>query len=381
MLRRGGPRQAAPIGKVRAARIAGMTMLLTRRHSATPAPLRAARVVEGLAGEIDDAADAAAPSHRFLRQAWFAAALQAYGGQARTVVVENARGVAAALPLTGFGPGLAKLAAIPGCYWPMRSAPIAMHADDDDLDRLLGGMARAARGVRIGPVMDDDPLVARLIPRARNAGWTVIERASGESWRLPVPADGAWPGPPTAKKNRWFETRLGEHGPLTVSRIGAGGWTPGVLDRLARIEAASWVGTDTDRADAKFVAPGHAAFWREATADPVLATMFHAAILTLGDRVAAFTFGVDCGARRHIIANGFDPAFATHSPGRVLAWRDLAQARAAGIAGVDWGAGDSGYKRQFGAERGPAIRNWLLVKPGIGAAAARLLGGVGRKLT
>ncbi|RHW18293.1 GNAT family N-acetyltransferase [Sphingomonas gilva] len=355
-----------------------MTMLLTRRHFATPAPLRAARVVEGLAGEIDEAAEAAAPDRRFLRQAWFAAALAAYGGEARTVVVENGRGVAAALPLTGFGPKLAGLAALPGCYWPMRSAPIAMHADDGDLDRLLGGIARAARGVRIGPVMDDDPLVARLIPRARAASWTVIERMSGDSWRLPVPVDGDWPRPSTAKRNRWFEARLSEHGPLAIDMVD--GWAQDSFDRLARIEAASWVGTDTDRADAKFVAPDHAAFWRAATADPVLATMLHAAMLTLGGRDAAFTFGIDCGARRHIIANGFDPAFAAHSPGRVLAWRDLAQARGAGIAEVDWGAGDSGYKRQFGAERGPAIRNWLLVRPGVGAGVAKLLSGIGRKL-
>jgi CelD/BcsL family acetyltransferase involved in cellulose biosynthesis len=139
------------------------------------------------------------------------------------------------------------------------------------------------------------------------------------------------------------------------------------------------VGTDTNHDDAKFVAPGHAAFWRAATADPVLATMLHAAILTLGDRDAAFTFGLDCGARRHIIANGFDPAFAAHSPGRVLAWRDLAQARAGGIAQIDWGAGDSGYKRQFGAERGPAIRNWLLVRPGAAAMAARWLDRIWRR--
>jgi CelD/BcsL family acetyltransferase involved in cellulose biosynthesis len=356
-----------------------MTMLLTRRHFATPAPLRAARLVEGLAGEIDDAADAAPPTHRFLRQAWFAAALLAYGGAARTMVVENARGVAAAMPLVGFGPRLGGMVAVPGCYWPMRSAPIAAHADDDDLDRLLGGLARTVRGVRIGPVMDDDPIVMRLIPRARSAGWAVIERTSGDSWRLPVPTDGAWPQPSTAKRNRWFGARLSEHGSLAVDMIGGAGWTPGVLDRLARIEAASWVGTDTDHADAKFVAPGHAAFWRAAVADPVLATMVRAAILVLGDRDAAFTFGVDCGARRHIIANGFDPAFAAHSPGRVLAWRDLAQARAGGIAGIDWGAGDGGYKRQFGAERGPAIRNWLLVRPGVAALMARGLSRVWRK--
>jgi CelD/BcsL family acetyltransferase involved in cellulose biosynthesis len=355
-----------------------MTMLLTRRDFATPAPLRAARIVEGLAGEIDDAADAAPPTHRFLRQTWFAAALDAYGGEARTVLVENSRGVAAAMPLVPFGPRLAGLAAVPGCYWPMRSAPIAADSDNDDLDRLLDGLARAARGVRIGPMLDDDPLVTRLIPRARAAGWAVIGRASGDSWRLPVPvpADGAWPEAATAKKNRWFEKKLGEHGAVQVDFIDGPGWTADIFDRLKRIEAASWVGTETSHTDAKFVAPGHAAFWRGAVTDPALAAMVHAAILVLGDRDAAFTFAVDCGTRRHIIANGFDPVFAAHSPGRVLAWRDLARARERGIAEIDWGVGDSGYKRQFGAERGPAMRDWLLVRPGMSAMVARLMVGL-----
>ena len=50
-----------------------------------------------------------------------------------------------------------------------------------------------------------------------------------------------------------------------------------------------------------------------------------------------------------------------------------------GISRVDWGAGDSGYKRVIGAEQGPAIRDWLLVRPGLAAGVARLLKGVWRR--
>ena len=46
---------------------------------------------------------------------------------------------------------------------------------------------------------------------------------------------------------------------------------------------------------------------------------------------------------------------------------------------VDWGAGDSGYKSVIGAERGPAIRDWLLVRPGLPALFGRALAGWWRR--
>ena len=46
---------------------------------------------------------------------------------------------------------------------------------------------------------------------------------------------------------------------------------------------------------------------------------------------------------------------------------------------VDWGAGDSGYKRVIGAQQGPAIRDWLLLRPGVPALAGRMLRGVWRR--
>ncbi|MDF7777434.1 GNAT family N-acetyltransferase, partial [Sphingomonas sp. AOB5] len=50
-------------------------------------PALAVECVDGLAGGIDAVAEGAAPTHRFLRYGWFAAALAAYGGAARTLSV------------------------------------------------------------------------------------------------------------------------------------------------------------------------------------------------------------------------------------------------------------------------------------------------------
>src|SRR3569623_541810 len=64
-----------------------------------------------------------------------------------------------------------------------------------------------------------------------------------------------------------------------------------------------------------------------------------------------------------------------------LDWRFLsgAELAAGGMTRVEWGAGDSGYKRVIGAEPGPAIRDWLLLRPGVPALAGLMLRGVWRR--
>jgi CelD/BcsL family acetyltransferase involved in cellulose biosynthesis len=54
----------------------------------------------------------------------------------------------------------------------------------------------------------------------------------------------------------------------------------------------------------------------------------------------------------------------------LLYYRNLVEALDRGIARVDWGAGDSGYKRVIGADEGPRIRDWLLLRPGVTAMFA-----------
>ena len=64
-----------------------------------------ALIGDGLAGAIDAVAERAKASHRFLRYRWFEAALTAYGGAARTIVVERGGMPVLALPMITVGPG------------------------------------------------------------------------------------------------------------------------------------------------------------------------------------------------------------------------------------------------------------------------------------
>ena len=349
-----------------------------RPVASRPAGPPTAIVEGGLSAAIDAVAQRAAPAHAFLRRQWFAAALHAYGGQARTITVSQGGDPMLALPIVPIGPRRLAAAAIPGCYWPFRSAPVACDADADAFAVLLRTLGQAVRALRIGPVYDGDPLIEGLRVAAAAAGWTAIDRFVADSYLLDIDAvraEGAWPRASTAKKNRFHEKHLATHGALDWSFIDGAGWDEAAFDALAGIEARSWIAQRTDGSDAKFTRTGHGAFWRMAARDPHIAAMFHAALLRVDGVPAAFSFDIDAGALKYAVANSYDPRFAKHSPGKLLYYRNLLHGIDRGIRRVDWGAGDSGYKRVIGAEKGPAIRDWLFLRPGIPALAGRLLRG------
>lgn len=81
------------------------------------------------------------------------------------------------------------------------------------------------------------------------------------------------------------------------------------------------------------------AFWRDAAADSVLAAMLSAIVVTGDDGAAAFALYLYTGAARHIVATGGDAALLEHRPSA-------------------------------------AMRDWLLVRPGIPALFGRLLRGL-----
>nr|WP_294331245.1 GNAT family N-acetyltransferase [uncultured Sphingomonas sp.] len=332
--------------------------------------------VPDLAPALDTVAERSAETHRFLRYGWYAAALAAYGGTARTLVVGEAGLSVAALPLVDKGPRWLGLAEIPGCYWPFRSFPVAEGASPAAAEALLAALARQVRALRIGPISDDDPALAWLKVQALAQGWTVLDRFVAHCYLLDIgvpAAEGGWPRGSTLRKNRYFEKHLAREGKLD--------WTWGSLrfDDLADIERRSWIASRTDGRDAKFTVDGHGAFFGAAARDPVVAGMMSAAVLRIDGRPMAFSFDLVTGARSYAIANSYDPELARHSPGRVLQYRNLARAREQGVRLVDWGAGDSGYKRTMGAVQGPALRDWIFVRPGLAGLAARWLRGAWRR--
>ena len=83
--------------------------------------------------------------------------------------------------------------------------------------RCSDGVARVARGLRIGPVYDGDPAASALIAAARTRGWAVLDRFVAASWLLDMAAqqrEAVWPRLSTLRKNRFHEKHLASHGAL-----------------------------------------------------------------------------------------------------------------------------------------------------------------------
>lgn len=341
-----------------------------------------ARTDAGLPPAIDRVAERAVETHRFLRRQWFSAAIDSYGGAPRTIVIERDGAALLALPVVPAGPTALKLVQVPGAYWPFRSFPVREAAGPGIFALALSELATHANGLRIGPVYDDDATAMPLIAAARDAGWAVLPRYIATSFVLDIVAAraaGPWPRTSTLKKNRFHEKHLGGYGRLDWDFHSGGDWTPKLFDALADVERASWIDSDTDGRDAKFTVTGHGAFWRAVATDPVLADMMWAAVLRVDHRPVAFSFDINAGARKYAIANSYATWAGKHSPGKLLYYRNLIRAAEDGIETVDWGAGDGGYKGTIGAEEGPAIRDWLLLRPGLPAALGTLLSGVWRR--
>lgn len=321
-------------------------------------------LVDGVDAAVDDVAGRADTRYAFLTRSWFA-------GAARTLIARRADGMPAiALPLAPIRFGLQ---AVPGSYWPFRSFPVAADLATEEMHGLLTGpVARKAlgRAWRLGPVAADDPALLALRAAAPATGWTIWQRRIATSFVLDIDearAEGPWPRNSTLRKNRFHEKHLAGHGALEWRFVRGAEWTPEIFDALAAIEAKSW---HASSADSKFLNAHNRAFWERLAADPAMAERMNAAILFVAGAPAAFSFDLDSGATRYAIANSYDPAFAKHSPGKLLYYRNLVDAIERGIRRVDWGAGDAGYKTTLGAHPAAEIVDCLIVRRFPGSALA-----------
>ena len=341
-------------------------------------PIEWAQAVEvrresGLTEAVDAAAAAADARHAFLRRAWFAAAADA---DAATLVAARGDGrVAGALPVVRAGPRLLRLRAVPGCYWPFRSFPLALDATDAEVEALLAApAARQALGRvwRLGPVPADDPTLARLLRAARAAGFWVLRRSAGTEFGLDVAAirqTEEWPRPSTLRNMHKHRKRLSRLGEVGFRYVSGSGWSSEVFEALERIERNSWVGR-SEGADAKFLEPRLRRGWETMVRDPALADMLSVGILSIAGEPVAFSFGLNCGRTRYCVATSYDARFAKHSPGYLTGYLTYIEAVERGIEHLSLGAGDGGEKSSMGAVAEAELVDCLFVR---GAALARLL--------
>lgn len=322
----------------------------------------------GFPEAIDRLAEQVGRDQAFLRAAWYRAGADDEG---QTLIARRRDGTAlAAIPLTRMGPQLVGAKGVPGSYWPYRSPLIGDAVASEDLAALLADPLATdtlAPMWRIGPIPADTASTRLLREAAARAGWTVLERDLGTTWRFDLAAaarenGGSWPRKSSRKRLNGYLRRLAETGTVRWLTVSGPDWTPEVLDQLGRIEADSWVGRKTDGSGAKFLSPHQRARWQTVLADPVLAEALSATILFLADRPVAFSFDLRSGTTQFAIAGSYAADMADFRVGKIVTYHQLEAALAAGVEQVDLGSGDSGYKREMGAMSGPALVDLLIVR-------------------
>jgi hypothetical protein len=330
----------------------------------------------GLPADLDRLAETSDPDRSFLRRAW-------YRGDARqglcTLLARRRDGTPLiAIPTRPIGPMMLRARSVSCGYWPFRSFPMASDTTDAEIAAFLGcAIVQKSMGpaLRIGPVYDNDPGVQRLTAMAQTMGWTLLTRTLGTTYiqhAADQAAAGEWPGKSRARKMRTYERKLTEqHGAFDVRTITGNQWTDAVWGDLAAIEAASWVGTKTDHSGAKFLNTAHLRYWRMAVTDPVLAANLRATMLYVGTQPVAFSFDLQAGDVLYGIASSYREDMARFSPGQILTTRLIDDNLARGIRRIDWGSGDTGYKRALGAQAGAQIVDHMLVRGSVLAAALK----------
>lgn len=299
----------------------------------------------------------------FFRAAWF----RATSGDAPGTLILRDDGVpVAAIPTCLVGPALVGARKVPGMYWPHRGVLLAGTLDAARLSVLLKGRTARALGQvwRLGPMRGDDPAVALMREAGAMAGWQVLARPAGSAFVIDLAAAAAagWPRGSTAKRLRRYDRNLAAQGTVSWRHVRGADWDEGVLAALGDIEAASWIASETDGSDAKFLHPHQRRQWACVLADPALAQMLCATILLLDDRPIAFCLDLDNGPRQYGIAGSYDREFAPFHVGKMVNYRVMADAIADGQTLLDLGSGDSGYKREMGAVAAYELVDLLFVR-------------------
>lgn len=324
---------------------------------------------------IDEVARRAPATRAFLRAAWYGCMP---ADAVSTIVARTDDGRPfAALPTIAAQRWLPRLRTVAGSYWPFRSPVIAEGVAPDAIAAMIAH-PRFRRMLsplwRMGPVHADDPLAELVLEAARSDGWTVLTRSLGRTWRLDLAAlgrDGGWPRKSTLRRLRGYERSLAAHGPVRVQSISGGEWNPEVVETLAEIERNSWLGEAGRARDPKFLDRRRRQRWLRALEDPAIADALSATLLYAGEWPVAFSFDLRAGPVQYSIASSYDRRLAACRPGKIVTYHQFDHALAAGVVLIDLGAGDSGYKREMGAEPGPEIRDHLIIRHRLLAAVLR----------
>lgn len=308
-------------------------------------------------------------SHPFATHAWMRAWWDAFGSGARlrVIVLRRNGAVAGIAPFlarerTWHGLRIRSLELMRNDHTPRTDLVIAP-SDFDTLGRLWGHL-RATREdwdvLLLPQVPASSPSLGLLESWARADGFrTGIWRPSPSPYLTCGAGWARYDASLSANRRaslRRRQKRLERHGSVALETIRGGAPLREALDDAFRIEASGWKGrSGTAIASREATRRFYVTLAREAAERGWLSLHF----LTVGGLRVAFQYNLEYGERGFLLKLGFDPAFSSGAPGRILTWRVLERAFRNGMREFDFLGDDVRWKREWtNASRAHA---WLYV--------------------
>lgn len=257
-----------------------------------------------------------------------------------------------------------------GYYWPFRT--IFAATDDTKSGTLVQELGRALAAnppssvLRFGPISSRDTVLHGMIRELISAGWQHLAKETGAVFELDLTLglEGLRQGFSSSlvKHVDYSRRRINKSlGEVTCERYVMAGASTELLDVLAKIESESWLAKR--EGDLKFTGVENRRFWTQlgqcsnACSQPVFW------VLRCADKPVAFSAHLETSSTVYILANSYDEAWKTHSPGSILTMEVIKDAVSRGKTRLDWGQGDSGYKQRWGARDISCLHDVILFRP------------------
>jgi len=294
-------------------------------------------------------------------------------GPYRPLSVRNERGeLVAVLPLARMKFGPIEFRAAVGPYLPHRGLVLTSRADV-----AADACAAAANslinyvpwrlGLRMGPISDQDTAIATFVAALRHRGWSVVTRRLGNCMVIGLPADMAEFNERLGgiiKRANYYERRMRRIGEVRIAEARASEderW-PSVVDDAAAIEKNSWI--PRENGDLLLSGSGDRMFWRQAATDEFLRSALALWIVYFNEVPVSFSLTLDAGKTKFILANLYDERIKTYSVGSILTFHVISRAIDQRFQQIDWGLGDSGYKKRWLAKPGYGLYDLIAFPPG-----------------
>ena len=270
-----------------------------------------------------------------------------------------------------------RVSSLGGYYWPFRTLCVRGNDRTAFTNALAAHLSDRPPSMmmRFGPVSSADRAFASFLGALKLRGWHLLQQVGGDVFELALAPDfAAIEGAISSsllKNARYCRRRMDKQlGGVSIERqvFGAGNET--LLNTLAGIESASWVAAQDG--ETRFIGSANRRFWNALGQAGERASSAVAWVLRCGGEPIAFSAHVETSRTIYIIANGYDDAWKSHSPGAVLSLELIADACARGKQRIDWGQGDSGYKSRWGAMPASHLLDVMAFRPGVAGHAASL---------